>query len=332
MITSSTVSNQLKHRPSDEHFYFEDLKTETLRAQREGSQIPVNSKDVSFVEVNNRPGISVGGVPARFNHYSLGQVSATCRVPTSVLERLSTETALKTLNELWKKENLSKRMALVDNGVLRALTSSEYARLWDADILAELERWVLVEHGMVPAMPTINTDNRGTNINGNDKPALFRGEANSFMFFNAPKDKSRGDDLGGLRKGLYVYNSEVGDLRFEFGPFYFRDMCANFLIWGKDKKSLQNFSGVHRKKAIVKTLKDFTFQLQQLSVEVTDQELLTFEALVNTPFINGNFELDEQNIDDGMARLNKIGFTKSDSLEIMSASLKPEILVDEYLS
>ena len=112
---------------------------------------------------------------------------------------------------------------------LRAVTSDRYERVWDADVYDQVDRWLL-PNGFIPAVPTINTDAQGTNILGNTKPALFRSDRDSFAFFYG--DKSPGDDgFGGLRRGVVVYNSEVGAKSFGFSTFYFREVCANFLIW-----------------------------------------------------------------------------------------------------
>src|SRR5262249_16799483 len=71
---------------------------------------------------------------------------------------------------------------------------------------------------VAPAMPTVNTDEKGTNLLGNTKPALFRSDRDSFAFFYG--DKAPGDDgLGGMRKGIVVYNSEVGAKSFGFSTF-----------------------------------------------------------------------------------------------------------------
>ena len=99
---------------------------------------------------------------------------------------------------------------------LRAITSDRYERVWDADVLEEVNRWLLGS-GFIPAVPTINTDEFGTNVMGNTKPALFRSDRDMFSFFYSDKDP--GDDgFGGLRKGVFVFNSEVGYKSFGFHP------------------------------------------------------------------------------------------------------------------
>jgi len=129
------------------------------------------------------------------------------KVPMPVLERITPETRAKVLNQCFPRSKRYK-VALVDGIHLRAITSDRYERVWDADVLEEVDRWLLGS-GFVPAVPTINTDDYGTNAQGNNKPALFRSDRDLFAFFYSDKDP--GDDgFGGLRKGVMVFNSEVG--------------------------------------------------------------------------------------------------------------------------
>ena len=69
-----------------------------------------------------------------------------------------------------------------------------------------------------------------TNAKGNTKPALFRSDRDSFSFFYS--DRTPHDPFGGLRKGVMVFNSEVGAKCLGFATFLFRDVCSNFMIWG----------------------------------------------------------------------------------------------------
>lgn len=146
-----------------------------------------------------------------------------------VLERINGETRARVLNQIFPR-NKRYKCALVDGIRLRAITSDRYERVWDADVLEEVDRWLLGS-GFIPAVPTIHTDQFGTNLMGNTKPALFRSDRDCFCFFYSDKDP--GDDgFGGLRKGVMVFNSEVGAKSFGFSSSYFRDMCANYAEFG----------------------------------------------------------------------------------------------------
>jgi len=103
------------------------------------------------------------------------------------------------------------------------VTGDRSERVWDADVLEEVNRRLLGSC-FIPARPTINTDEVGTNVMGNAKPALFRSDRDMFSFFYSDRDP--GDDgFGGLCKGVMVFNSEVGYKSFGFSTFDFREMC-----------------------------------------------------------------------------------------------------------
>ena len=112
---------------------------------------------------------------------------------------------------------------------MRSITSESYSRVWDLNILKEVERWLLPQ-GYKPALPTLNTDAEQRNVFGNSKPALFRGDRDSFCFYYTEPD-ANGADFGGLRRGHMWWNSEVGHRSVGSADLLFRDMCSNFLIW-----------------------------------------------------------------------------------------------------
>jgi hypothetical protein len=198
----------------------------------------------------------------------------------------------------------------------RCITSDRYERVWDFDVIAEIERW-LVPNRFVPAKPTINTDARGTNVLGNDKPALFRSDRDSFFFFYG--DKAPADDgFGGLRKGIVVFNSEVGAKSFGFSTFYFRDMCSNFLIWdvtGQTTKRARHTSAVRD------VVRDFREELMNVAPVLTTLELDAFEHARTTRFVpEGLNEADR-----AVQRLVKeFRMSEADALEAVSLVRTPE--------
>src|SRR5690606_4567040 len=134
----------------------------------------------------------------------------------------------------------------------------------------------------VPAVPTINTDALGTNIRGNTKPALFRSDRDSFCFFYSEK-RPDDDGLGGMRKGIFVHNSEVGSKAFGFGSFYFREMCSNFLIW--DATQVKRRRAIH-KGSLTNVWKDFKLELIEARGEVEPLAMEAFCRASETPFVD----------------------------------------------
>ena len=110
------------------------------------------------------------------------------------------------MNQLYERSRRL-RVGLCDGDRLRAVTSDRYERVFDSELYEAIDRWLLPS-GFIPALPTMNTDAVGTNARGNTKPALFRSDRDSFSFFMS--EQTPHDPFGGLRKGLVVFNSEVG--------------------------------------------------------------------------------------------------------------------------
>ena len=227
MTVMTLAQRELFSRAPEDHFEsFEALRDDAGAQKRRCSTLDAKDDRILFSE----DGMTVhfGDAALRMTHYSLAQLAAMAKVPMPVLERLDGDTRAKVMNRCFPR-NRRYRTALVDGDRLRAVTSDRYERVWDADVYEQIDSWLLPS-GFVPALPTINTDAQGTNLLGNTKPALFRSDRDSFAFFYG--DKQPGNDgFGGLRKGVLVYNSEVGAKSFGFSTFYFREMCANFLIW-----------------------------------------------------------------------------------------------------
>ncbi len=278
MTTLNLAQEQLFSRAPEEHFESLPAIREAADAQRRRST-QADAKDTSILFSEDGRHVHFGDRTLRLTHYSLGQLAALSKVPMPVLERLDGTTRASVLNQTFPR-NRRYRQALIDGEDLRCMTSDRYERVWDADVLDEIERW-LVPNGFVPARPTINTDARGTNLLGNDKPALFRSDRDMFVFFYG--DKEPGDDgFGGLRKGAVVYNSEVGAKSFGFSTFYFREMCANYLIW--DATGMTSRRARHTG-AVRHVVREFREDLLEVGAVLTTAELDVFERARTTRFV-----------------------------------------------
>lgn len=291
----TNASAQLLNRPDDEHF--PDLPT--LRAACEhdrstGKEVAIDPGEILFRPDETKPGnVSVSlndhlvDVPLTF-HASKQLAGFAGANPSFVFERLSPKTAAQALNEGirsrdWGKERLRAFLGTFTRvshvrtdgrcapGMvhLRAMTGEGYHRVYDADLLAEVERW-LIPNGFFPAHPTINTTPQGDNIMGNRKPALFRGDLDSFSFFMTEKaDEGHGDRP--VRRGAFYYNSEVGNRSFGLARFVFDDMCANFLIWGA--RAVRRLKLVHRRKQGRDILSRFRHELRECAPTLAAAEL-----------------------------------------------------------
>jgi len=314
MVMLTFAQEQLFSRAPEDHFEsFEALRADADAQRRRCSTL--DAKDDRILFSGDGTQLDRKAATLRLTHFALGQLAAMAKVPMPVLERLDGETRAKVMNRCFPR-NRRYRTALVDGDRLRAVTSDRYERVWDTDVYDQVDRWLL-PNGFIPAVPTINTNAQGANILGNTKPALFRSDRDSFAFFYG--DKSPGDDgFGGLRKGIVVYNSEVGAKSFGFSTFYFREICANFLIW--DATGVKARRARHTG-AVVGAVREFREDLQEIGATLTTRELDAFEAVRATRFVpEGPNERDL-----AVQRLvREFRLTEADALEAADLVRSPE--------
>lgn len=229
--------------------------------------------------------LDLGGATAEgFSPWALRQVGTIAGVPGGVLDRLSPPTAARVLNETWPREGDEggPRRFLVESpegapSVLRAVTSTGYRRVWDADLLGEVDRW-LVGNGWQAAYPTIN---HGGTPEADRERALWRSDRDSFAFFMGPRNGATDDGLGGMRRGLFVGNSETGGRSLSWGNFWFRDVCSNFLVWDARDVSIRRR---RHTAGIVGEVADLRRWIREAVPATTAPDLVPFEVLNRTAF------------------------------------------------
>lgn len=222
MSTVLTAAHtELFRRPPEEQFgSFEELRIAAAEQRKRCREVECRERQVLFSESGT---VHLGDHAVQPTHYSLGQLAAMARVPMGLLERLKPETRASVLNQTFHRGRKHKS-GLAEENSLRCINSDRYERVWDDELYEVLDRW-LVPSGFIPAVPTMGGG-------GDQKPALFRSDRDSFAFFYSTEDPR--DSFGGLRKGVVVFNSEVGAKALGYSTFIFREVCGNFLIWGAE--------------------------------------------------------------------------------------------------
>ena len=314
MVLLTEASRNLFTRPPEEHYpSFEAIQADAS-AQRDRCT-EHDAKDTTILFSENGQSVHFGDLTFDLTPYALAQLAAMAKVPMPVLERINGETRAKVLNQCFPR-NKRWKCALADGDHLRAITSDRYERVFDADVLEEVNRWLLGS-GFIPAVPTINTDEHGTNVMGNTKPALFRSDRDMFAFFYS--DKQPGDDgLGGLRKGVFVWNSEVGHKSFGFSTFWHRETCSNMLVWDASDIRTRRARHTGRVKHVVR---EFHEDLVRIGSEITTAEYDVFQRAKETPFVPHG--TDEHS--DVIKRLNKeFKVSEADAREIVELAYLEE--------
>ena len=107
---------------------------------------------------------------------------------------------------------------------LRSLTSPNYGRIWDIQVVEAVER---VNHDGMWKVPAASY----SASNPKRATTLYASDRDVFIFLVDPDHPIEvGDDI--LFRGFYTWNSEVGSQVFGLSTFLYRYVCDNRMIWG----------------------------------------------------------------------------------------------------
>jgi hypothetical protein len=367
------LANRLMfHAPDEAKFKdFASIREHASAQRKRSKELEVDLSKFLFAHKDGRDFVMVDDYDLRLTNLFYKQVAQEAGVRIEILEQLKPATRINVLNELWEPWRLGRkdvqgndispeRKLLVetnDLGLLdvRAMNGARYERLWDDEVFAEVDRWLLAS-GWSPAYPTFNID-PATPVEGRPK-ALIRTDRYSFTFyFTEPKFKAgdgfstqkasgmtgsadiaaaqgfppppsamagkppangdlsdvarraESDGLGGLRKGLMVYNGETGHKSFGWQMFLFRNVCSNFNIWdlaeGRTKR-------VRHTKSVRDAFAVFQEDCKNLSGALSDQEYSFLAKAAQTEFAKED--------EDAIKRLNRLGVTNANARASVEAA------------
>lgn len=218
--TLTNANRQWESRPADERFG-------SLQAMHDAAMRFKTSARVEEIKANALRVIADGDNlmlgDAALNNYSFGQIASRASAPAAYLKTLPTNLAADCINHGLDQERGSDKVAqvLFGNSNVRAVTSDKYSRIWNADITARLLH--LEARGPWQPAPAAFDGSRG----------LYLGERDMFAFLvdNERRIFEKGPG-GGLSRGFFVSNSEVGDASFNIMTFFYEYVCGNHRVWG----------------------------------------------------------------------------------------------------
>lgn len=222
--------------------------------------------------------------------------------PASYLRSLPAELAA--INLQWGLEHNSMRddglVLAQSNGShqLRAITSTSYGRIWDAQVVDAVNKVNVDGRWKVPAA-SYSTSNprRATTLYASDRDVFI------FMVDDGHPIEIPGEEQP-LYRGFYVWNSEVGSAVFGIATFLYRYVCDNRMIWGAT--NVRELRIRHTGGAPERFAYEGSKYLQQYSNEATGQ-------IVGQVVKAKNLEIEEAKTDgnDGMVSwLQDRGFSK----------------------
>lgn len=268
----TSAMKQWMTRPADQRF--QSLE-EVRAAVASGHGRTYESSDTPFsslrVEVQPNDALALVGtkrIPAMMTHWSFGQVCTAAQAPASFLRTLKPTLAANVLNsklaELYPTDD-AKANLLVEAApdaagseptfFLRGATTDSYTRIWNLPIVESLIRLQQNNPCWQPA-PSAFDGSRG----------LYAGPQDMFLFL-VDNDRRifESDPNGGLSRGFFVQNSEVGAGSFKIVLFFYERICGNHRVIGA--QGIREINYKHIGKADERAFKALGATLQTYATE-----------------------------------------------------------------
>ncbi|MCQ3951208.1 MAG: hypothetical protein DPW14_15485 [Planctomycetes bacterium] len=340
------LANRLMFAAPDEAKFkdFNSIRAHASAQRKRSKEVEVDMSKFLFAHKDGRDFAYVDDYNLRLTNLFYKQVALEAGIRLETLAMLKPDTRIRVLNELWephRERGTEERKLLLEANELgefdvRAMNGARYERLWDSEVFEEVERWLLATGDWKPAYPTFNVDPESK---VEDRPkALIRTDRYSFtFFFTEPKfkdgdgfsnqkatgmtgsadiAKAQGfadtrdtDGLGGLRKGLMVYNGETGHKSFGWQMFLFRNVCSNFNIWDLSEGRTKR---VRHTKSVRDAFEVFKEDVKSLSGSLTEFEYDFLTKAAKTPFAKDD--------EDAEKRLNRMGVNRSNAHAAVEAA------------
>lgn len=173
-----------------------------------------------------------GGVQADLTNWAFSQLATKAEAPAGYLQSLSAPLAADCLNHglrAYDGNDATMLFAAGDNGLTaRAITSTRYSRIWNSDVTERLLD--LEAEGIWQPAPAALDGSRGLYLSDRDMFA-FMVDNERRIFETLPG--------GGLSRGFFLWNSEVGAASIGVMTFLYEYVCGNHRVWGaKDVKEV----------------------------------------------------------------------------------------------
>lgn len=252
---SGELSRQWYKRPDDQRFLsLADLYA-SVRARGDRSHhVIADAKTLRVNAISQDDGIELilpDGTPTTPTHWAFGQMCNLVKAPASYLRALPAQLAAINLGygfRSFREEDVKPFWAEDEDGggvTLRAMTSTSYGRIMDAEVVEAVMR--IAPDGSGWKVP--GTMNWGSGIYDpntavtKQSTTLYASDRDVFVFMCRDQDPievgklSNGDpDL--LFPGFIISNSETGAGALRIETMFLRAVCMNRNLWGiEDRKS-----------------------------------------------------------------------------------------------
>ncbi|RUW76100.1 MULTISPECIES: DUF932 domain-containing protein [unclassified Mesorhizobium] len=336
------VSSEWFSRPADERYLslselFEAVQTRTERSRTRTVESAAIRVEASRNDAERLTLVLPGSdIPIAPTHWSFGQLASLVGAPAAYLRQLPAPLAGINLQYglTSHRSEQVKTLEIEDGRVeLRAVTSPDYGRIFDRELVAAVQR--IAGNGTgdtrwkVPGVLDWSTSiyNPRADIT-KDTTTLYASDRDLFLFL---VDDLNPIEAGRLRngspdlyfRGFYCWNSEVGAKTLGIASFYLRAVCQNRNLWG-----VEEFEEI--------TIRHSKYAASRFAREAAPA-LARFANSSPMPFINGIKAARERIVactdDDRGDFLRKRGFSKAEATRIIETVLteegrKPESVFD----
>lgn len=229
MTVLTQATREWSSRTADERFSsIEDLHRTACSYRDLAATATATGRSLSVQSTVEGDIVLSGGEDnvAKLSNWSFKQLADAADAPEKFISRLPARLAAECLNEGFQQISASDKHQLLfaqqDDGLkLRAVNSPKYSRIWNADIT---ERLLDLEgEGVWQPAPAAFDGSRGLYLGDRDMFA-FMVDNNRRIFEKGPE--------GGLSRGFFVWNSEVGARSFGIMTFLYEYVCGNHRVWG----------------------------------------------------------------------------------------------------
>ncbi len=245
MSTLMQANRQWASRPSDERFTsLADMHAKTLEMRNHSRSVVISNRQIEVQPVELPDGridhkaiqiVGPSGQPYTPTHHAFGQLARLVSAPAGYLRGLPSPVAADCLNVGLKfnREIEDAGLLLRKNGesTLAAVTGPNYGRIWNSDVVGaareKFEGSPFVIPGEFGKQVAITKDNT----------TLFAGDRDMFIFLADEENRielpnRRNGQRGSLARGVFLWNSEVGDRTLGMASFLFDYVCCNRIVWG----------------------------------------------------------------------------------------------------
>ncbi|MGL4962849.1 MAG: DUF932 domain-containing protein [Inquilinus sp.] len=327
------VSSEWFNRPDDQRFLNLDDLYGVVKARADHADVrTVQSREIQVQAERDDPetlGLVLPGQEQATapTHWSFGQLCTIVSAPSSYLRQLPAPLAAINLQHglLSHRRELLKTLVTQDGRVeLRAVTGPDYGRVWDHELVAAIQR--IAGNGAgdtrwkVPGMLDWSTMRHNPFVDvTKTNTTLYASDHDVFVFL---VDDTHPIEAGRLPngepdlyfRGFYAWNSEVGARTLGIASFYLRAVCMNRNLWG-----VEQFEQI--------TIRHSKFAADRFAREAAPA-LRSFADSSASGFISGikaaRAQIVARNADERSGFLQKRGFTKPETAQIIRAVLNEE--------